>query len=224
MVFCNKVSTFERSKPDVMRLRIEEIMAEKGLRKAEVARKAGLVQTNLNKAISESGNPTIETLERIAKALGVEVYELFTDALPTEPEGLVLLGGQTYSLVKAPSTCQLPIFVNLAALRPAVKDFVSASVRSRETVSFGGLVKGCSLFSIIYEPFGDPPRFLLSITGGGVGNFTGVYLQDEYVETDKEGSYIAWKQDLIVNELCAAIESGGLSGKQFNNCEAVVAD
>lgn len=199
-------------------------MAEKGLRKAEVARKAGLVQTNLNKAISESGNPTIETLERIAKALGVEVYELFTDALPTEPEGLVLLGGQTYSLVKAPSTCQLPIFVNLAALRPAVKDFVSASVRSRETVSFGGMVKGCSLFSIIYEPFGDPPRFLLSITGGGVGSFTGVYLQDEYVETDKEGSYIAWKQDLIVNELCAAIESGGLSGKQFNNCEAVVAE
>lgn len=199
-------------------------MAEKGLRKAEIARKAGLVQTNLNKAISESGNPTIETLERIAMALGVEVYELFTDALPTEPEGLVLLGGQTYSLMKAPSANRLPNFANLATLRSAVKDFVTASVRNRETASLGGLVKGCSLFSIIYDPSGEVERFLLSITGGNAGSFTGVFLQDEYVETDKAGSYIAWKQDLIVDELCAAIESGGCSGQHFNNCEAVVAE
>lgn len=196
-------------------------MAEKGLRKADVARNSGLLQTNLNKAISADGNPTIETLGKIAKALGVEVYELFTDALPAEPEGLVLLGGQTYSLVKTPSVSKLPNFGNLAGLHTAVREFVRTCAESHKTTSFGGLYMGRRLFTIFYDPEdGETERFLLGITGGGVGNFTSVYLQDEYVETDKEGSHIAWEQKLIANELCEAIESGGKAGKHFNNCNA----
>ena len=215
------VHTFERSKPDVMRLRIEEIMMEKGLRKAEVARKAGLVQTNLNKAISESGNPTIETLERIAKALGVEVYELFTDELPKEPEGLVLLGYKTYSLVKAPTSSDVPVYPSGVVLFELVKEFVRRSVQHRKTASIGGLVKGNGIFAIFYDPESDETeRFLLSVTSGG-NTFTETYLMDEYQQSDKEGTYIAWEQGLIVKELCAAIESGGCSGKQFNNGEAV---
>ena len=196
-------------------------MAEKGLRKAEVARKAGLVQTNLNKAINENGNPTIETLERIAKALGVEVYELFTDELPKEPEGLVLLGYKTYSLVKAPTSSDVPVYPSGVVLFALVTEFVRNSVQHRKTASIGGLVKGNGIFAIFYDPESDETeRFLLSVTSGG-NTFTETYLMDEYQQSDKEGTYIAWEQGLIVKELCAAIESGGRSGKQFNNGEAV---
>ena len=220
MVFYDIVHTFERSKPDVMRLRIEEIMAEKGLRKAEVARKAGLVQTNLNKAINENGNPTIETLERIANALEVEVYELFTDELPTEPEGLVLLGGQTYSLFKAPTASKVPVYPSGIILFAVVTEFVRESVQRRKTASFGGIVNGSGIFTIIYDPDGgEAERFLLSVTSGE-NTFTETYLMDEYQQSDKDGSYITWQQDLITKELCAAIESGGRAGMQFNNLVA----
>ena len=202
-----------------MRLRIEEIMAEKGLRKAEVARKAGLLQTNLNKAINIDGNPTIETLERIAKALDVEVYELFTDELPTKPEGLVLLGGQTYSLVKAPTSSKVPIYPP-GILFALIMTFIRESVQSRKTTSLGGIVGGCGIFAIFYDPHGgEAERFLLSVTSGE-STFTETYLMDEYQQSDEDGSYIAWKQDLITKELCAAIESGGRAGKQFNNLVA----
>ena len=199
-----------------MRLRIEEIMAEKGLRKAEVARKAGLLQTNLNKAINIDGNPTIETLERIAKALDVEVYELFTDELPTKPEGLVLLGGQTYSLVKAPTSSKVPIYPP-GILFALIMTFIRESVQSRKTTSLGGIVGGCGIFAIFYDPHGgEAERFLLSVTSGE-DTFTETYLMDEYQQSDEDGSYIMWKQDLITKEICAAIESGGRTSKQFNN-------
>lgn len=192
-------------------------MAEKGLRKADVARKAGLLQTNLNKAINIDGNPTIETLERIAKALDVEVYELFTDELPTKPEGLVLLSGQTYSLVKAPTSSKVPFYPPGIILFAVIMDFIQESVQSRKTASLGGIVRGCGIFAIFYDPHGgEAERFLLSVTSGE-NTFTETYLMDEYQQSDKDGSYIAWKQDLIAKELCTAIESGGRAGKQFNN-------
>lgn len=56
-----------------MRLRIKEICAEKGITQKELAEKAGMTEV----AISTMKNPTKETLEKIAIALGVEVGDLF---------------------------------------------------------------------------------------------------------------------------------------------------
>ena len=55
--------------------RIKELCKEKGITQKELAEKIGLTAIGLAKA--SSGNPTIETLERISQGLGVPVTDLF---------------------------------------------------------------------------------------------------------------------------------------------------
>ena len=55
--------------------KIKELCKEKGLTPKELAEKIGLTPIGLAKA--SSGNPTIETLEKIATGLGVSVIDLF---------------------------------------------------------------------------------------------------------------------------------------------------
>ena len=58
-----------------MKFRVKEICKAKGLLLEELATTLGIARVNLTKTIN--GNPTIETLERIASALGVPVTDLF---------------------------------------------------------------------------------------------------------------------------------------------------
>lgn len=59
-------------------MRIKEVCKEKGITVSQLAEKMGIKQESLSRAIN--GNPTLETLERIASALGVDVPELFTSS------------------------------------------------------------------------------------------------------------------------------------------------
>lgn len=61
-------------------LRIKEIIKAKGITAKELAAKIGISEGALSLAIN--GNPTVETLEKIALALCVPVSELF--AAPKE--------------------------------------------------------------------------------------------------------------------------------------------
>lgn len=56
-------------------MRIKEILAEKGMAMADLAEKAKMQQPAISRAMT--GNPTVETLERIASALEVNITELF---------------------------------------------------------------------------------------------------------------------------------------------------
>lgn len=56
-------------------LRIREILKEKGITQEELAQMIGVTRSSLIKTID--GNPTIETLQKIADALDVTVPELF---------------------------------------------------------------------------------------------------------------------------------------------------
>ncbi len=56
-------------------MRIKEVIQEKGLTINKVAELIGVNRVSLSSAIN--GNPTVETLEKIANALGVPVSELF---------------------------------------------------------------------------------------------------------------------------------------------------
>lgn len=58
-------------------MRIKELCKEKGVTVKEVAEKMGVASESLSRAMN--GNPTLSTLENIAKALGVEVTELFSE-------------------------------------------------------------------------------------------------------------------------------------------------
>ncbi len=58
-----------------MELRIKEVIKEQGLTITELAEKMGINRVNLSNMVN--GNPTVETLNKIADALGVSVTELF---------------------------------------------------------------------------------------------------------------------------------------------------
>ena len=58
-----------------MELRIKEIAKEKGLLLKDLAEKMGIAKESLTRAIK--GNPQLTTLEAIAKALNVEITDLF---------------------------------------------------------------------------------------------------------------------------------------------------
>jgi len=58
-----------------MDLRIKEVIKEKGMTITELADKMGINRVNLSNMVN--GNPTVETLNKIADALEVSVTELF---------------------------------------------------------------------------------------------------------------------------------------------------
>ena len=58
-----------------MSLRIKEVIKEKGLSVQEVAEKMGITRVGLSQHIN--GNPSVEVLDRIAYAIGVEPWEFF---------------------------------------------------------------------------------------------------------------------------------------------------
>lgn len=59
-------------------MRIKEVCKEKGITVSQLAEKMGIKQESLSRAIN--GNPTLETLERIANALEVDITELFVSS------------------------------------------------------------------------------------------------------------------------------------------------
>ena len=58
-------------------LQVKSICKKQGITLAELANRMGIKPEGVTRMLSDKGNPTISTLENIAKALKVEVYELF---------------------------------------------------------------------------------------------------------------------------------------------------
>ena len=78
-----------------MKNRIKQILKDQGRTLKEVADHLKIDKGSLSRAIA--GNPTLETIQKIAEALGVEVWELFTDSIPTstgDVHGVIWIGGK----------------------------------------------------------------------------------------------------------------------------------
>lgn len=60
-----------------MTLRVKEICKAKGITQKQLAEQMGIAEISLSRSINT--NPTLSTLENIAKALGIEVTELFSE-------------------------------------------------------------------------------------------------------------------------------------------------
>lgn len=59
-----------------MELRVSECCKEKGLTLQELADRLGIARSTLANTLTKR-NPTLDTLEKIAKALDVTVFDLF---------------------------------------------------------------------------------------------------------------------------------------------------
>ncbi len=58
-----------------MDLRIKDICTQKGITMKQLAESMGIAATSLSRSLNN--NPTIDTLQKIADALGVHLVELF---------------------------------------------------------------------------------------------------------------------------------------------------
>lgn len=70
-----------------MELRVKEVIKAKGLTMQQVADVLGITRDTLTRNIN--GNPTIETLEKIAKTLGVSVSDLLDEERPGEDKNTI---------------------------------------------------------------------------------------------------------------------------------------
>jgi len=77
-----------------MNLRVKEICKSKGITIGDLAEKMPMARESLSRAIN--GNPTLDTLEKIAQALEVPVSNLFD--VESELYGLLLFRGRTYRI------------------------------------------------------------------------------------------------------------------------------
>ena len=63
-------------------MRVKELLRQKGMTAKELAAKIGISEGALSQSIKDGANPNLQTITKIAAALGVEVSELF--AAPKE--------------------------------------------------------------------------------------------------------------------------------------------
>lgn len=78
-----------------MDFRIKEICKAKGVLFKDLAKSVGITDVGLRQSLQ--GNPTVGTLEKIATALNVDIWELFTaSTTKSEFTALVKNGGDFY--------------------------------------------------------------------------------------------------------------------------------
>ena len=157
---------------------LREICRRKGLRLSDVADRVGAGQSNLINSVK--GNPKLSTLQDIADALSISVFELLT-MRPNAAEGIVIIGGQTFQLSKpVASTVQLPAFDRYDALRVEIKEFVKKAIDGAETVSKMGLLETMEVFSLVYDP--NAAKFYLSLCYADGKIYTLTYDKFEYCD------------------------------------------
>ena len=62
-----------------MDLRLKEILAQRGITLKEFAQSSGISQSNLSNYLNGNISPTLDTLNKIATNLNVDVVELFRE-------------------------------------------------------------------------------------------------------------------------------------------------
>ena len=87
-----------------MNLRVKDIIREKGMTVQELADQMGINRVTLSNSIN--GNPTLETLEKIATALNVSITELFSN-LGEDLYGVVLYNGLPHKVDSVEALKQL---------------------------------------------------------------------------------------------------------------------
>ncbi|KAA6343468.1 hypothetical protein EZS27_008834 [termite gut metagenome] len=67
-----------------MNLRIKELLKVKNITTSLLSKNVGITRANMSNIVNGKTNPSLETLEKIASALGVEIWELFTESVSNE--------------------------------------------------------------------------------------------------------------------------------------------
>jgi len=79
-------------------IRLKDILKERNLTLSAFAEQVGISQSNLSNYINGNISPTLETLDKIAKALNIRVTELFKEN--EELEFQIKYNGKVYAIGK----------------------------------------------------------------------------------------------------------------------------
>lgn len=88
-----------------MKLSVKEVCKEKGLTVQDLADKMEMKRESLSRAIN--GNPTLETLEKIANALEVDITELFASSSSGGIIGVIRIRDTNYNINSVPDLSRL---------------------------------------------------------------------------------------------------------------------
>lgn len=91
-----------------MELKVKDLIKQKGMTMQQFAETLGVTRDTLTRNIN--GNPTLETLERIATALNVPITELFSAGTNEELTALIQHKGDYY---KATTIAELEKIVDV---------------------------------------------------------------------------------------------------------------
>lgn len=185
-------------------LRIKDLLKEKGLSMKDLADRTGLDQSNLIKSLGN--NPKLSTLQEVAKALKVEMHELFSPNLPSGPTGIAIIGGRSYAMMAMPTVVQIPVYGNYKALRQNIDTFVKGSVHDAKTSALCAVVGGYLLVSLVYEC--TEQRFVLTIYRSEAQAETTFFDLLEFAQwSEGEDRGPVYDLDLVCEQIINDIES-----------------
>lgn len=85
-----------------MSFQLKRVMAERGLNITELAKLTGITNANISNMIHGKTSPNLDTIERIAKAIGIEPWELLRDVESDENRDVIICPqcGSKFKLLK----------------------------------------------------------------------------------------------------------------------------
>lgn len=175
-----------------MELRIDKILAEKGMRMADLASKLKIDQSNLTKSLDN--NPKLSRLKEVADALDVSVRDLFPDAAPSIKEGVLRVGNRHFALVPV-DIPEKPFNYNSGNFFAEVEAFVLRCIKYTKTISFSGVYNENYPFALIYDA--QSRRLFVSFSPAAMDYTTFVYepqkesIVQQYVTDESVAKYIA---------------------------------
>lgn len=81
-----------------MELRIKDVLKEKKVTVVSLAGMIGITQPNMSNIVNGKSTPSLETLEKIANALGVDITELFVPSSSGGIIGVIRIGETNYNI------------------------------------------------------------------------------------------------------------------------------
>ncbi|MCE8567168.1 helix-turn-helix domain-containing protein [Bacteroides fragilis] len=90
-----------------MELRIREILESKDIKVSSLAETVGITRANMSNIVNGKSTPSLETLEKIANALGVDITELFTPSSSGSIIGVIRIGKTNYNINSVPDLSNL---------------------------------------------------------------------------------------------------------------------
>ena len=179
-----------------MELRINQILQDKGMKLSDLADKMGVDQSNLKRSLEK--NPSLFRLEEVAKALEVNVQDLFPYQPSALSAGILKMGDRHFSLVSMDVT-EPPYVFNYDQFYKKVEDFIYRCLKNGKTISICGVYKGFYPVSLIYD--GESETLYLSISPTGDGCLTTVYhpKKQKWYVSDMEA--VRDMARIIINEI-----------------------